>query len=282
MLELDARAFIGTVTEVRRLLTVMDQNLPGSDQPLNAPLRLALAQTTEKMAEQVILIGSQSAWVAANRLNRRLRDTNSDLMVPELKSQLSDVELRFSDHLDYVRFFVAHGDQINLLQPPSFLLGELTAMRFTRTLYDCEEAAKCLCLERPTASVFHSMRMVEIGIRAFAKRLSIEDPIRPAERNWASMLRLIKAKIDADFPLSSRMPHSEGSFLEGLFTTLDAIKNPWRNEVMHVDGVYADAEARFIFMCVIAFLQKMATSFDENGIKLEEPTLLPPRREDRM
>jgi len=34
---------------------------------------------------------------------------------------------------------------------------------------------------------------------------------------------------------------------------------------MHVEGVYTDAEARFILLNVINLLQKMSTGFDENG-----------------
>lgn len=145
------------------------------------------------------------------------------------------------------------------------LLGDPTASRFTKIWFDCEEAAKCICVLRPTAAVFHCMRILEAGIRAFAARLSIPDPVTPAERNWGIILKAIKGKIEAAYPAPKRMPGSEGAFMESLYATLDAVKNPWRNETMHVEGVYTDAEARFIFLNTVAFIQKMATGFDEDG-----------------
>jgi hypothetical protein len=127
---------------------------------------------------------------------------------------------------------------MNLLGPAVQLLGEYTAAKFPSAWFDCEEAAKCLCVLRPTATVFHAMRMLEIGIRSFAKKLGIPDPVKPAERNWANILRSIKTKIDSEYPSASRKTGTEGAFLESLYTTLDAVNNPWRNEVMHVEGVY--------------------------------------------
>ncbi len=117
------------------------------------------------------------------------------------------------------------------------------------------------------------MRMMEIGIKAFATRLDIPDPVKPAERNWGTFLRLINAKIGATYPAAKRMPGSEGAYMESLYATLDAVKNPWRNETMHVEGVYTDAEARFILSNTVAFFQKMASAFDEHGEDIPTATL---------
>lgn len=274
ILEINAEDFITTISEVRRLLTIVGQELPDADETLDYPLRLNIGVTVEQMAKQMSMLGSQSAWVAANRLAIRLRDENTSINVHGLRHQLTDVESRFTDHLEFIRLFVLYGEQVQLLQPAADLLEEPTASHFTSIWFDCEEAAKSLCVQRPTASVFHSMRMLEIGIRAFAARLKIPDPVTPAQRNWAIMLKSIKAKIDADYPAKERKSGSEGAFLESLYATLDAVKNPWRNEVMHVEGVYADTEARFILLCVIGFIKKMASSFDENGEAVPPPTLL--------
>jgi hypothetical protein len=233
-----------------------------------------MAQTISVMRDHLATIAAQSAWVAADRLHAQLSDANQALTFAQVRQQIADIESRFSDHLSFIKLFVARPEQLPLLGAPSELLGEPTASRFTSLWFDCEEAAKCLLVLRPTAAVFHSMRMLEIGIRAFAARLNIPDPVKPAERNWAIFLRSIKTAIDTNYPATSRLPGSEGAFLEGLFATLDAVKNPWRNEVMHVEGVYTDAEARFILLCVISFIQKMASSFDEKGDPAPPPALI--------
>ena len=274
MLELDATIFIGVVTEVRRLATVMEQDLPGGNETLTAGgIRDRFTLTIGQMREQLAIMGAQSAWVAANRLHAVLSDSAQAVTFEQLKHRFQDIESRFADHLSFVRLFVIRGEQVQLLGNPVELIGEPTASRFTSIWFDCEEAAKCICVQRPTAAVFHSMRMLEIGIRAFSQRLDIPDPIKVSDRNWGAILKIIKAKIEHDFPAAKRGPNSEGSFLESLYVTLDAVKNPWRNETMHVEGVYTDAEARFIFLCTITFFQKMAGSFDERGDPVPESPL---------
>jgi hypothetical protein len=265
MLELNAAQLFGAVTEVRRLATILEQELPGEDEPFIGDARNRVADTVQALSGNLSDVGAQSAWVAAERLINRLRNPDVVISFVQLRNWMNDVESRFADHLSFIKLFVVRGEQLPLLGHPTELLGEQAAGRFTSAWFDCEESAKCLCVQRPTASVFHAMRMLEIGIKAFASNLDIPDPIKPSERNWGIMLRAIKTKIDSQFPSSVRMPGSSGAFLESIYVTLDAVKNPWRNAVMHVEGVYTDAEARFILLNVINLLQKMSTGFDENG-----------------
>lgn len=265
MYELPAADFIASVTEIKRLVTIMGDDLTGGDEVVDAGIRSRMAPTIDSMRAHLQLVGDQSAWVAANRLHARLMTPEDGITFGQLKRALEDVESRFSDRLQFIRLFVMWGDQLSLLGSGPELLGQPTADRFTSAWFDAEEAAKCLCLQRPTASVFHCMRIVEIGIRALSARLGIPDPVKPAERNWGVILRTIKEKIDTTFPANKRLPGSEGAFLEAILATLDAIKNPWRNEVMHVEGVYTDAEARFILFNTVNFIQKLARGFDEDG-----------------
>ena len=56
----------------------------------------------------------------------------------------------------------------------------------------------CYVLERNTACVFHSMRVAEVGLRAFARRVKVQMPkgkkIEWAQ--WQEVLREIRKKID--------------------------------------------------------------------------------------
>lgn len=275
MLELPALDFVAVVAEVRRLITLLDQNVVDAETAVPQEMRTRMAGTVGSMREHLATIAAQSAWVAANRFHGYLENPEQALNFADVKQNFRDIESRFADHLSFIKLFVVRPEQLSLLGTAAELLGEPAANRFTSLWFDCEEAAKCLLVLRPTAAVFHAMRMLEIGIRAFATRLDIPDPVTPAQRNWAIILREIKSAIDKTYPASSRTAGSEGAFLEGLHATLDTVKNPWRNEVMHVEGVYTDTEARFIVMCTLAFIQKMSGSFDENGEPVEpSPELL--------
>lgn len=276
MIELDAEKFIQAVQEVRRLSTIAEQELSGSDEATAPLIRERMASTIGELLDHLALIGAQSAWVSADRFAANLADPSHPLTYGELKKPLADIESRFSDHLQFIKLFVVRGEQMYLLGSPIQLLGEETAKRFPNVWFDCEEAAKCLLVQRPTAAVFHAMRMLEVGIKAFAKRLRIEDPTKPSQRNWGIILGKIRTKIDSEYPASHRIAGSEGAFFDRIYATLDAVKNPWRNETMHVQGVYQDGEARHILSCAAALLQIMAEDFDEEGIQIVpiEPSLM--------
>ena len=109
------------------------------------------------------------------------------------------------------------------------------------------------------------MRILEIAIASFAARLSIPDPVKATDRSWGNMLNAIRDKMDLEFPKTKRLPGSEGAALEGIYASLDAIKNPWRNATMHVDSIYQEEEARHILTCTALLVDKMAAVFDENG-----------------
>lgn len=265
MFELDAQAFLGSVTEIRRLCTVLEMDLPGADELFVGAQRQPVANTLSSLCQHLLSVGAQSAWVAADRLAKQLASADANISFGQLKIALRDVESRFADHLSFIKLYVLRNDQLPLLGTPAELLGTETAERFTSVWFDCEEAAKCLVLLRPTAAVFHSMRMLEAAIKALSARLGIPDPVKPAQRNWAFFLKAIRTRIDEVHPTASRLPGSEGAFLDSLYATLDAVKNPWRNETMHVEGVYTDAEARFILTCVSNLVQQMAARFDEDG-----------------
>lgn len=265
MIEIDAAHFFDTVEEVRRLTTIAEQELDGGEKAVDQAVRERISGTIALMAEQLAVLGAQSAWVAANRFVGQLDNPDHRFSYRELKSPLQDIESRFSDHLGFIKLFVVRGEQMPLLGTAAELLGEQTAARFRGAWFDSEEAAKCILVQRPTAAVFHSMRMLEIGIKSLAKRLGIENPVKPSQRNWGVILSQVRAKIDADYPAGERLGGSEGAFFDKLYATLDAVKNPWRNETMHVEGVYQDGEARHILLNTIAFLQLMATRFDEDG-----------------
>lgn len=277
MYELPALEFISAAIEIRRLVTVLEkeEGFPDDGEFDHQGSRHRMAGTVSIMATHLQTVGNTLAWIAADRLQKNLLNPEYSLTYGEVKQQLREIESRFADHLSLVKLFVARSEQLPLLGSATELLGSDTADRFTSIWFDCEEAAKCIVVLRPTAAVFHCMRMLEIGIKAFAAKLGIDDPVKPAQRNWGAFLREIKTKIDATYPADKRMPGSEGAFMESLYATLDAVKNPWRNETMHVEGVYTDSEARFILVNTVNFIQKMASGFDENGIDVNPPLVLP-------
>lgn len=267
MFELHAGSFLAAATEVARLRQIMVgiEDSTEKNYVLLSETIDVVKPRLEILYQEASKVGAKLACVAADRLYTELNRDPCPVTLGVLADGLRDIESRFADHLGFVKMFVIPEDRAVLFEGADKLLKQETAMRYPSIWFDCEEAAKCLCLGRPTACVFHSMRILEIAIASFAKRLEIPDPAKATDRSWGNMLRAINEAINAKFPKQQRHPGSEGSKLEALYVSLDAIKNPWRNATMHVESVYTEEEARHILVCTSNMMDKMAAIFDEYG-----------------
>lgn len=101
-------------------------------------------------------------------------DTMKEAVYAELKTMLF---FRIDDQ--YAKYF-----------REKCLFGEKVENDFSSASLDIEEAGKCLALGRPTASVFHLMRVMEVGLKALAKALAI-----PYAPSWESYITQIDTKI---------------------------------------------------------------------------------------
>jgi hypothetical protein len=146
------------------------------------------------------------------------------------------------------------------------LFGPDVDAKFPNAAYDIAEAGKCLALDRATATVFHLMRVMEVGVRASARCLGIPDPIKDADRNWGAVLRKIS---DERTRRSTQKPKVWNSDDEELFAEiyalLDAVRSVWRNPTMHIEQKYAPEEAELIYVATRSFIKKIASRADENG-----------------
>lgn len=273
MLELHAPSFLGAATEIARLRQIMvgiEGNAARGD-ILEPASVAAVKPRVEILYQEASKVGAKLACISAERLYNGIIEEPCTVTLGMLADALRDIESRFADQLSSVKLFVIPEERAILFEGADRLLNAQAASLFPSIWFDCEEAAKCLCLGRPTASVFHAMRMLEIAISSFAARLQISDPAKTTDRSWGNMLTSIKTAIDAQHPKQLRHPGTEGSKLEAVYVTLDAIKNPWRNATMHVESVYTEEEARHILVCTSHLMDKMAAIFDENGKDAPNP-----------
>jgi len=270
MLELEARAFLGAITRLRTL-SVHTGRIERRDQLLGSEDKALVAQHLDWLIPEISKTSARSALICAERLRASFNPGTTDITYAHLAMQINDIESRFADHLDDIKFFVLNPSEVMLMQPVDALLSvpERAAVGFSLAFpnasFEIEEAAKCCALNRYTASVFHSMRALESGIRAMCAFLGIPDATKPAEKNWAIILRTLSEKIDERWPKNTRLPNTMGSKMESLYATLDAVKNPWRNATMHVETTYAPHEALHILRCVSMFLLDLASYCDEQG-----------------
>jgi hypothetical protein len=205
-----------------------------------------------------------------------VEETESTLSFPDIPFTWGNVQTRLDEinntlrrELSLLTLLVLEGKEQSYFSPGEPHFGPDVAAKFQMTaIFEIEEAAKCLALGRSTATVFHLMRVMEIGIRATAGCLGIPDPVSGGDRNWGSILRSIKADLDARVgqrPTTTWNIAGDRSFFESAYVSLDAVRIAWRNTTMHVENTYTSDEAEHVFVAVRGFMKKLASRCDESG-----------------
>lgn len=182
----------------------------------------------------------------------------------EIVQHIQNLHGRIGDELKGRFFLIVPADLVYAFTTTD-IFGISLATKFPSASSEIAEAGKCLALGRSTASVFHLMRVMEIGLHAFRACLGIPDPVKGHDKNWGSILQKCVARLDQlDKNGSWKVPADKMLFRE-LYASIDGIKNAWRNNTMHVERTYSQDEAQYIFTLVKGFMQNIAARFDEHG-----------------
>ena len=144
----------------------------------------------------------------------------------------------------------------------SELMDATIVARFPAASDDIESAFQCLVCDCYPASVFHLMRIVELGVLEVARLSGLADP----KPSWGAILKYVEKLVlrmkfeDLDPAIQ---PHR--LLLEQLLPQMQAIQRAWRNKISHVegklipvDGSITEPIARELFVAVEAFMRQLA------------------------
>ena len=127
-------------------------------------------------------------------------------------------------------------------------------------------AGNCLALGLNTASVFHSLRAAELGMRKLVSRLKLKIvrdggkvEIKPEDATCEELVRSVRLKMESEKqkPIADRKIKKHFKDYENLASQFDLLRSD-RNNVMHVRGDYKGSEALGILERVKDFMQKLA------------------------
>jgi hypothetical protein len=132
-------------------------------------------------------------------------------------------------------------------------------------------AIDCYALGHDIASVFHSMRVAEHGLRALAKERRIRLP-RNKQIEWATWQDLIKA-LDAEIAVigtkkAGKAKDAALEFYSGARADLNGFKDEYRNLVMHVRALYDEHQSLRALTKVHAFMERLAARLDHKGTRI--------------
>lgn len=171
------------------------------------------------------------------------------------------LKIEWRDHLFYA-YPRALGDKLKVWEKE----WAKTLTAFPDAMPDIFCATDCYALGHNTASVFHSMRVAEIGLRALAKERRISLPKnKPIE--WATWQEILKRlddeiqKIGQTWPAGKRKDAAL-EFYSGARADLNGFKDEFRNLVMHVRAQYDEFQAARALTRVHEFMARLAEKLD--------------------
>jgi hypothetical protein len=204
----------------------------------------------QSLADELDILGARLTATSVRRFEHELQSkkcTHGTLI--ELTS---DVDRRLRDELTLVHLYALDEHRIKYFAPAQVLVGQDVVDKFPLAVTDIEDAGKCLSFGQGTSSVFHSMRVMEAGLKALAKLLDI-----PYAPSWESYLKQINDKIAAKHKDKTPEWKADEALFRDLAGDLQTIKIAWRNPTMHIVRSYSIDEAEDIFRAVRGFMARL-------------------------
>jgi hypothetical protein len=230
----------------------------GAFNDATAALRMAceLARADPHPSEMLAMLyaveaalGRLCAENTAGRCQLLLADAEAGVLEPaRLARVLPALETSLHDELALIRLVLLQPAQWRRLTDAA-PFGTEVEERFPGCAYDIEEAERCLVFRRPSAAVFHCMKVMERGLLALGRLAGVKDP-SGLRRNWTDILASLAAGPAALAPMLGHVKR---------------VRRRWRAPGLLPAEKYTEAEAEAVFQSVGAFMRDLAERCDERG-----------------
>src|SRR5271165_1539626 len=145
------------------------------------------------------------------------------------------------------------------------ILSENARPKYPSPYREMRESGCCISCGLWTASVFHSMRAAEIGVKGLGNKLGVAFPDKPIElAEWHQILDQSDSKIKAIGQLPKSIQRDEDQlFYSTAAAQFRYFKDGWRVRVAHGRAIYVEAEA-------IKLLDHTRDFFETLSLRLSE------------
>lgn len=214
-------------------------------------------------------VGFNDAVVLFNRLQEHLTEHSQDPSAWAV--QAKHARSVIVDEVRKYRFLHISKDRSGYLDQDA-LLGQRVKDAFPSATFDIREAGNCMAAECNTGAVFHLMRTVEWGLRALCvdmgfRKLRTQNkktgkvkyiPLGWVE--WETILNQLKERVTKRVASTKRGPKKQlyQEFYYPALQDIEAIKDAWRNHVMHTRREYMRGDADSAFSHVKRLMVNLA------------------------
>lgn len=238
-------------------------------QPNDATVNQVL-KCLQHLQELAHELGWEPSRVKASLSHTRIEYNREDNDWSSLEAELSNaLDMILSDlwQAKFAHISIQYADYVN---NPG-LIADHFSESFPSAVEDIKEAGNCIAVDLGTAAVFHLMRGVEWGMRAFCVDLgllttrhkNLDVPIEFSQ--WNTILDHVFPKIEEKvltFP-AGRDRQEAQEFYHGLYLDIKGFKDAFRNHVSHTRKAYSQKAADDVLDYVRRFFVLLGTKISE-------------------
>lgn len=179
--------------------------------------------------------------------------------LPTSSGEMKLLELAIKSELDTHPFFQLEASRVQFYEKDD-LLSERAQDCFPLAHDELRQGGNCYALGLYTASVFHSMRALEHGIKSLAQDVGLTYDIQ----NWQNILDQIESKLREEGKKTNSPQKQERlKFLSEANAEFRHFKDAWRNHVSHNKTAYDDTQARRVLDHACTFIETLSTQLRE-------------------
>jgi hypothetical protein len=273
--QFDLLALAVHITAITHASADFQASGPGlQDANIDQPLKEALVAELRDFRGFCRNAGFGSAALKIQRTLDRLEADPALSSRAWLSTELANVvEWVCSDAGEY-QFLRVSRDRSKYVDHPA-LFGTDVNAAFPSAAPDIRDAGNCLAAECNTAAVFHLMRAVEWGLRALCVDLGFRRVRRQksgrvtyvplAWNDWETLLNQLESRVADSIQKTRRGPKKQlfQEFYLPAIQDIKAIKEAWRNHVMHTRREYTREDADAILSHVRRLMVQLASRITE-------------------
>ncbi len=187
----------------------------------------------------------------------------------EVGQLMNDLRLRMHDQLKRRLCLYIQPSRAGYYQNADSLGAQL-AGGYDDAFDDAAEAYRCLALGRYTAAVFHSMRVLEVGLSKLAAHFGVDF----SHSNWHKIIEAVESRI-RDMGKDPTTRAADWQDQQERFSqcacSLMLLKNAWRNYTAHARGKFDDQEAIRVLDWVGSFMSGLYRLLPQPFAPIIEP-----------
>jgi hypothetical protein len=245
----------------------------------------AMVEPVLREFDETIGMCKDSGFHAAKdsmRLGReRIKKWGDQLNISTLLNELQSAQGMLISDMWKRRFYLVDEAKTAYLDADAWF-GQDVYDRFPSARTDIREAGNCLAKGCHTAAVFHLMRVVEHGLRSLGKHLGVRRLAKEKRskvdgsvisrkytpityEQWEQILNHLPGRVERRLrklrpgPVKQRWQE----FYSRVLLDITAIRDAWRNHVMHARQDSGEADAEAVRVRVEAIMRTLATRVGE-------------------